>query len=223
MTTNVKDPASALGEAIGKIVENAVCLIVEKIIKEYGYEISKVKEFADKAGIMFKIDLPIKRGSELVALVDVKYLRYTKHARDKGSWVIVAHNRLRASYPTIKKCIVVLAGHGWSNDAKKMVETSCIEVIDATPEALNGILKRHGVEFKWEEKDVETPKKSWEKWQSISEEEKSQIINEIIDALKLEERLRKALIDIGNPQNDEHMKLDYICKKDFNTLKRFIS
>jgi hypothetical protein len=219
----VKDPASALGEAVGKLVEDAVYVIIEKIIKECGYEISDVKELTDKAGIKFKIDLPIKRGRDLVALVDVKYLRYTKHARDKGSWVIVAHNRLRASYPTIKKCIVILAGHGWSVDAKRMIETSCIDVIDATPEALNGILRRHGVEFVWKEKDEETPKKSWEKWQLISEEEKLQIKSEIIDALKLEERLRKALIDIGNPQNDEYMKLGYICKEKLSTLNRFTS
>jgi hypothetical protein len=223
VTTKVKDPASALGEAVGKLVEDAVHVIVEEIIKECRYEISDVKELTDKAGIKFKIDLPIKRGRDLVALVDVKYLRYTKHARDKGSWVIVAHNRLRASYPTIKKCIVILAGHGWSADAKRMIKTSCIDVIDATPEVLNGILRRHGVEFVWKEKDEETPKKSWEKWQSISEEEKLQIKSEIMDALKLKERLRKALIDIGNPQNNEYMKLDYICKEKLSTLNRFTS
>lgn len=158
--------------------------------------------------------MPIKRGKDLVALVDVKYLRYKKHARDKGSWVVVAHNRLRASYPTIRKCIVTLIGHGWSEPAKKMIETSCIDVIDATPGALNGVLKRYGIEFVWEEKDEETPRRSWKKWQSISEKEKQQIKSEIIYALKLEERLKNALKSISNPHhNNGSMRLDYICEK----------
>lgn len=79
-------------------MEEEIRDLVKEISEKYGFKI-KPKKLADKTGIKFEIDLPIFKANQLVALIDVKYLRYKKHARDKGSWIVVAHNRLRATFP----------------------------------------------------------------------------------------------------------------------------
>lgn len=217
-----KNPASALGEAVGKLIEDVVRSVLEELVRELGGKIleSKNKKLKDKAGIEYEIDFPVEKNGKLLALVDVKYLKYKKHARDKGSWVVVAHNRLRATYPSIKRCIVILTGTGWSKPAIKMIKTACIDVIHIPPGALMGIFEKHGIKITWNEKDVITPRKSWEKWNSLTEEEKKIIKNEIIEKLDLKEKLRKLLssslknIEENNKSSDlnkNSMKLNYMC------------
>lgn len=196
----MKSPASALGEAVGKLVEKGISEVVRRLAEEYGCNISKKKRIKDKFGVEYEIDLPIEREGNLVTLVDVKYLRYKKHARDKGSWVVVAHNKLRSTYPTIERSIVILLGGGWSGPAKKMIATSCINVIDITPGILNGILRKYGVEFVWEEKNEVTPRKSWEKFRTLTDQDYEGIIEEIVKISGIEEKVRDALSHLGNPR-----------------------
>lgn len=213
MTKKMKSPASALGEAVGKLVEEGIKRVVEKIAEEYGCNLSKRKSIKDKFGIEYEIDLPIEREGSLVTLVDVKYLRYKKHARDKGSWVVVAHNKIRSTYPTIERSIVILLGGGWSEPAKRMIATSCINVIDITPSILNDILRKYGVEFVWEEKNDITPRKSWENFLKLNELDHEEIIKEIVTLSGIEEKVRDALSHLGNPRKKGNPgePLDVFC------------
>lgn len=220
----VKSPASALGEAVGKLIENGVRKVVEELTKEYGLKIG-TKKLVDKVGIDFEIDLPIFKDNEPIALIDVKYLRYKKHARDKSSWVVVAHNRLKASYPSIKKTLVILLGTGWTEGAKKLISTSCIDVVDIDPTLLNRILSKYGIIFVWDEKDEVIPKDSWQKFKKLTEEDIKQLTMEIITESGIEETLRtwfeKYILE-RDPPNDEKLRLNYICENRV-TLNHFIS
>lgn len=223
----IKDPASALGEAIGRLVEEAVREAVANIIKPYGLKISDKKKISDKVNIAFEIDIPILKDKDLIALIDVKYLRYKKHARDKGSWVVVAHNRLKASYPTIKRTLVILLGYGWTEEAKRLISTSCIDVIDLEPTLLDTILSRFGIRFAWDEKDAETPRASWERFQQLSDNDLKKIKEYIIRESGIEEKLTSWFKQyILDEDPEEKIRLPYICpeaRKGSLTLDKFIS
>ncbi|RLF08834.1 MAG: hypothetical protein DRJ69_05790 [Thermoprotei archaeon] len=208
--SSVKDPASALGEAVGKLVEEAVKKVVEELARKYKLTVHAKQKISDKAGIRFEVDLPIYKEDKLIGIIDVKYLRYTKHARDKASWVVVAHRRLAASYPTIQRTAVVLHGHGWSKDAKKLIATSCIDVIELEPAKLDEILDDYGIKFVWHEKNAETPRESWKRFQELSNEEKKKIIEAIVEDVRerLEEWFRTRLI---GDTDDVKLSLSFLC------------
>ncbi len=219
----IKDAASALGEYVGKLIEDTIRELIEEITKRYGLRIGN-KKLYDKVGVDFEIDFPIFKENTCVALIDVKYLRYKKHARDKSSWVVVAHNRLRATYPTIKRCLVILLGTGWTEPAKKLVSSSCIDVLDIEPEILIKILSKYNIAFAWNEKDDVTPKIALQEFQKLTEDKKKQIGREIVESIGLREKIEnwfKQYI-IGEDPPEEKLRLDYICKKD-TTLDKFIS
>lgn len=207
----VKDFASALGEAVGKLIEDGIRSIVKSLVEEYHMEIYSGKLF-DKIGIDFEIDLPIFKEGKPVALIDIKYLRYKKHARDKGSWIVVAHNRLKATFPTIKKSLVILLGTGWTDKAKKLISTSCTDIISVDPPLLDRILSEYNVRFSWDERDEETPKLSWQNFCKLTKEELDEIKERIIEESGIKEKIRnwfKKYILETDPE--EKLKLDYTC------------
>jgi hypothetical protein len=208
----IKSPASALGEAVGHLVEEVIRESVTKIATSYGLEVGKNQKIPDKVGVSFEIDMPIFKGRKLIALIDAKYIRYKKHARDKGSWVVVAHSRLRHSYPEIRRTLAILIGPAWTEGAKKMISTSCIDVIHVKPELLDIVLSKFGIRFKWNEKNTETPKISWEKFQRLSGDEIRKIKELIAKESAIEEKLKwwfKRYVLGEDPE--EKIRLPYIC------------
>ncbi|MHA1632639.1 MAG: hypothetical protein ACTSXC_07545 [Candidatus Freyarchaeota archaeon] len=208
---SVKDPASALGEAVGKLIEEAIVGFIKKLAGDHGLKASG-KKLVDRVGIDFDIDLVLSdmKGNP-IALIDIKYLRYKKHARDKGSWVVVAHNRLRATYPSIKRCLVILLGTGWTDNSKKLMATSCTDVIDVSPGAIGTVLSKFGIAFTWHEKDAKTPRVAWQEFQKLKEEDKEKIKAEVLKVVgdKIEMWFKKYLV--GDP--DKKLKLDYFCER----------
>jgi hypothetical protein len=225
----IKSPATALGETVGRLVEEAIRKAIEEIVKSYGLKISETKRLKDRVNVEFEIDMPILKGEKLIALIDVKYLKYKKHARDKGSWVVVAHNRLRATYPEIKRSLVILTGPGWTKEAMRMISTSCIDVIPLDPKLVNDTFSRHGINLMWEEKDAETPKISWERLQNLLREKEKleEIKKHIIEksGIKdfLEQWFKRYVLEVDP---EEKIPLPYICPEAggrWRRLDEFIS
>lgn len=97
----VANPASALGEAVGKLIERNVTQAIRNMAAPLGYSVGP-ERMTNGEGNRFQIDCLVKDASgRPVVIADPKYLRYTKHNRDKGSWLCVAHHNLRKAYPSI--------------------------------------------------------------------------------------------------------------------------
>ena len=104
------NPASALGEAAGKLFENAVIATLERVVGAYGYTVQP-QRLVNGTGNSYQIDAVISDDEgRPVIIVDPKYIRYTKHNRDKASWLCTAHYNLRKTHPTLRKSIAVLGG-----------------------------------------------------------------------------------------------------------------
>ncbi|MBI4332849.1 MAG: hypothetical protein HY673_16395 [Chloroflexi bacterium] len=110
----VSNPAAALGEAVGKLIEKHITAAVASSVAAMGYTAGP-KRLKNGSGNVYQIDCVVasEDGSPIV-IVDPKYIRYKKHNRDKGSWLCVAHYNLRKSHPTIRKSVAILSGGGQS-------------------------------------------------------------------------------------------------------------
>lgn len=174
----VSNPAAALGEAIGKLIERHITSAVAAAVAPKGY-LARPMRLINGANNIYQIDCVVSssKGSPII-IVDPKYIRYKKHNRDKGSWLCVAHYNLRKAHPTIRKSITILSGR-WSAPSIQMIKSFGIEVHELPFNLLASHLSLREIAFEWAEKDRATPRAAWEKFQQLSEEDKQQIAEEI--------------------------------------------
>jgi len=190
-----KNPASALGEALGKLIEDELERIISPICKARGYVYDRGGSRPDKrkgikltmvnrSGNKYQLDAIIETpGGAPVVLVESKYLRYKKHNRDKASWTCASHYSLRKSHPTIRKSTAVLSGN-WSVPAKEFMQSFGIEFYEIPFAHTCAVLRTHGVEFDWPEKDSLTPLESWKSFQLLSPETKEAVGRELLEPIR---------------------------------------
>lgn len=179
----VSNPASALGEAVGKVFEDAVVECLKQKVGEHNCTI-RPERMVNGTGNTYQIDAVVfdSDGSPVI-LIDPKYIRYTKHNRDKVSWLCVAHYNLRKTYPTIRKSIAVLAGR-WSEPSKALLRSFGVEIFEAPFEHLVGVLDAYGIDFDWPEKNRDIPQKAFDLWQDLDEETKAAMGENLVELIE---------------------------------------
>lgn len=202
---------SALGEAIGAMLEREIHRVLEPLAQKYGCNYIKAGPI-NKQGRNTKLILKDAHGNgynldaviinnrfQPLVLIESKYIRYKKHNRDKASWICTAHPRLRETYPTIRKSIAILMGN-WSSPSKKLLKSFQVEYFEISFQDICDILQTHDINFNWQEKDRETAKTSWEQFSALSNDEKDHLAKELIRSIKpeLENSILHALNDDDN-------------------------
>ena len=141
---------SALGEAVGKLFETAVLEAVRDEVESRDHSIRPAR-LKNGTGNSYQIDAVVfNANDDPVIIIDPKYIRYTKHNRDKGSWLCVAHYNLRKTHQSIRKSIAVLAGR-WSEPSKALVSSFGVETLEVPFDHIAEALRAFGVEFDWPE------------------------------------------------------------------------
>ena len=164
----VANAASALGEAVGKLMENSIIEGLRPEVAARGHTI-RPEKLVNGSGNAYQIDAVVfDGGGSPVIIIDPKYIRYTKHNRDKGSWLCVAHYNLRKTYPTIRKSVAVLAGR-WSAPSKSLIRSFGVEIIELPFDEIVEVLAGYGIPFNWAENDRETPRNALAAFESLSE------------------------------------------------------
>ena len=231
------NPASALGEAIGKSLELEIQKIIKEAVKPYGLYVDiggprpgirKGKKILmlNDTGNQYQIDTVVEdeNGDPLI-LIESKYLRYTKHNRDKGSWTCVAHYKIRTTYPTVKRSLAILIGN-WTRTSIALMESFGVEVLEIPFNEIVLTLQRHSIIFDWDEKDSETPKESWSKYQQLTAEEKVLIARECIARYK--QKLEQIILEsvLADPSRSKNVEsIELLIKTTHNEfyVKRFES
>lgn len=197
MVENVANAGSAIGEAIGHHMEitlhNYIDTFLEDyschFLKEIGYnpktnKCSKKLLLYDDFGNGYNIDGVITDESmRPLVLFESKYIRYTKHNRDKGSWICNAHSAIRKRYSSIRASIAVLAGN-WSRTSLDMIRSYNINVFLIPFNHIAKILTTKGIDFNWEEKEKDKAILAWEKYDKLSSEEKINIAIQMVEIIK---------------------------------------
>lgn len=183
----ISNPAAALGQQVGQFFEDELVRSLRPLIEDHGYSIGPEK-LRNGTGNMYQIDAVIRDSEGMpVILIDPKYIRYTKHNRDKGSWLCTAHYNLRKTYPSIRKTIAVLACR-WSETSLALIRSFGVEVVLLDFDHLVSALKGSGIEFEWGEKDRDTPRQSLEKFTNLTMPDRAalaqNLVAPILDRLK---------------------------------------
>lgn len=224
----VKNAASALGETIGKLIEDELQRIIAPLCRERGYVYDRGGErpgkrkgvklaMVNKSGNIYQLDGVIEApGGEPIILLESKYLRYKKHNRDKASWTCAAHYSLRKSHPTVRKSIAIISGN-WSSPSKQFMQSFGIELYEIPFPFMCDVLIRKGIEFDWDEKDSQTPRASWEKFQELPDPDKQAIGENLVRPIRdnLTESIRLAL-DMGEDWVKRLSELEILLKTERN-------
>ena len=210
---NIQNPGSALGEAVGAQLEIALNKHITQFVDGFSCHLvsrgrenkitGKAKKLLlyDQFGIAYNIDAVITNESmQPLILLEYKYIRYKKHNRDKGSWLCTAHNAIRRRYTSIRSSIAILAGN-WSGTSLAMMKSNEINLFVIPFEHIVKLLREHDIVFDWGEKDRDTAKDSWEKYEQLSVLEKQSIANKMVTLVKQElENLIEKILDDQAPR-----------------------
>lgn len=186
----VSNHASALGEAVGGILDDEVFGIVKSISESLGFVVKSSGRgtkliLVDTDGNDYAIDIGIfdKPLDTPVVIVETKFLRYKKHMRDKGSWITKSHYSLRRSYPSIRMCLSVLGGD-WTKGAKNLLKSSGEKIIEIPLSHVISAFGKEGVNLEWSETDRVAPKIAWEAFQKLTHNQKQKIGTDLLSIHK---------------------------------------
>ena len=175
--------ASALGQEVGKLFENAVLESVRAEVESRNH-LTRPARLRNGTGNSYQIDAVVFDANEQpVIIIDPKYIRYTKHNRDKGSWLCVAHYNLRKTHTSIRKSISVLAGR-WSAPSKKLIKSFGVETLEVPFDHMADTLQSYGVEFNWPESGGESvARQSLESFNNLSTDDKENIGKDMVSGI----------------------------------------
>lgn len=209
MSNDIKNPGSALGEAVGKYMEIALNKHLTDLVAErachliskgpYNHKTGKNKKLLlrDQYGTDYNIDAVIANESlQPLIIIEYKYIRYKKHNRDKGSWVCTAHNAIRRHYTSIRSSFAILAGN-WSGSSVTMMKSHGVNIFMIPFSVISQLLARHEINFDWGEKDRATALSAWNTYSQLTEEQKMAIGEEMIQTIsgELESAINNILDD----------------------------
>lgn len=192
----VTNGGSAIGEAIGDLLEEQVHATFRKIEEENNIHFltkhgktkagkeSKKLLLSDDLGNEYNMDgLIISENGYPLLLLESKYIRYKKHNRDKASWICNAHTAVRKHFPSIRASVAVLAGN-WSSTSLAMLTSYDVSYFLIPFNSISSILNRYGVDFEWEENDYEKALKAWNDFSSLTDTQKEEIGTSMINIVK---------------------------------------
>ncbi len=174
------NPASALGEAAGKLFEDGVLELLTPVVGEFQHVVtpSRLKNGSENT---YQIDAVVFDSEDRpIIIVDPKYIRYTKHNRDKASWLCTAHYNLRKTYPTLRKSIAVLGGR-WSKPSRSLLDSFGVEILEVPFEHFCEVFREFDVEFDWNERDRNTPITSLYEFQKLQLEQLRTISQNLVE------------------------------------------
>ena len=174
---------SALGQEVGKLFESAVIESVRGEVESRNFSIRPAR-LRNGTGNTYQIDAVVFDADEQpIIIIDPKYIRYTKHNRDKGSWLCVAHYNLRKTHRSIRKSIAALAGR-WSAPSKAMIQSFGVELLEVPFDDMAKALRSRGIEFDWPERGGESiARQSLEDFSNLYEYVKSEIGAEMVSGI----------------------------------------
>lgn len=228
---DIANPGSALGEAIGALLEEEIhrilrplaeasnCVYVSTRTNHAGKSTKLILE--DNDGNGYNVDsVIINHRFQPLVLIESKYIRYKKHNRDKASWVCTAHTKLRERYSTVRKSIAVLMG-SWSKPSKRLLQSFEVELFEITFDDICNVLAEYGINYRWAEKDRAQAEASWQRFNALSATQRQHIGRKLIlgirDALRIS---LQSVLDESVPRKIKSVKA--IIRSNRGETKSFV-
>lgn len=221
----VSNPGSALGEAIGSLLEQEIHTLLRPIVEQHGAIyitspqeiIAKARKkliLTDQDGNDYEVDAVIvNHRLQPLILLESKYIRYKKHNRDKASWICTAHTKLRTKFPTIRRSIAILMG-SWSRPSKRLLVSFDVTIFEIGFERICKVLAEFDINYAWAEKDRDAAMQAWERFKGLTNEQRKEVARNLISGIEpeLTSAIRKAL-DKSVPQRVRHVGVAVITER----------
>lgn len=196
---SVKDPTSALGEALGDLMEERIGEILKKSGSKHGCFVDthgkrkgvrerKTLKLEDAWGISHGLDFVVEDSEEEavagnpLAVIESKFLKDAKHNWDKGSRLAVAHYNLERTYPTLNKSVAVLAGI-WTDNSLDMIRSFGVDIIRVKKKEWIKATKEFGINIEWG-KEMDVARKSWDKFCNLSQNETEELKEKLVEPVE---------------------------------------
>lgn len=229
----VSNPGSALGEAVGALVEREVNRLLLPLAEENDCVYLKAGRInpktgkatklllRDEAGNAYNIDAVVANAEmQPLILIESKYIRYKKHNRDKGSWICTAHYSLRRRFPTVRKSIAVLAG-SWSATSKAMMESFDVSLFEVGFSHVVTTLAEYGIAFDWGEKDRHLAMEAWNNWNTLTDAQYDEIGAKLLAGI--EPQLRTALAEtLSTATPREVRQVEIVVETNLGESRRYV-
>jgi hypothetical protein len=192
MAEKISHYGSAIGEAIGAEMQDALNELMVDLADKHGYHFLSTSPIQGKKRLLmfdnfgndYNVDaVLVNQQIQPLILFEWKYIRYKKHNRDKASWVCSAHPAIRRHYASIRSSIAVLAG-SWSSSSMAMMKSNHINIFLIPFDRVCEILDEFGVDFRWGEKDRQKSAIAWKAFSALSNSKKAQIGVEMVNTIK---------------------------------------
>lgn len=218
MAQKIAHYGSAIGEAIGAEMQDALNELISELADGQGYHFLSTSPVEGKKRLLmfdnfgndYNIDaVLVNQKTQPLILFEWKYIRYKKHNRDKASWVCSAHPAIQWRYASIRSSIAVLAG-SWSSSSIAMMKSNHINIFLIPFERICEILDGYGVDFRWDEKDRQKSAKAWKTFYALSNSKKAQIGVEMVNTIKADlESLILSILDDSTERQIESVTLEF--------------
>ncbi len=169
-------PGSAIGEAIGNLIEERILHAAEEVVTPHDHFVRRGR-MKNGQGSMHQIDVVVEdSGHNPVILIEPKYLRYKKHNWDKASRLWAAHYNLKKAFDTIRMSMAVLAGN-WTDTSVKFLENFGVEIHRIPFSTIVTTLSEYNIVYNWNEHDNIAPRTAWSLFEQLEDSEKKDIAN----------------------------------------------
>lgn len=224
MVKKIVNPGSAIGEAIGAAMEVALAAHIGRLADEFGYHYitagvrltkggqrAKKLLLFDNFGNEYNIDGVIANAAmQPLVIIESKYIRYTKHNRDKGSWISTAHAAVRRRYASIRSSIAVLAG-SWSRSSLAMLKSHDINLFVVPFSVISAAFARRGINILWAEKERQMVIEAWEQFVALDANAIAAIGEEMIAPITPDlEALLRAVLDDATPREVDRVVVELV-------------
>lgn len=173
---DVVHPGSAIGEAIGNLIEERILHAAEEVATPH-HHFARRGRMRNGQGSMHQIDVVVEdSGHNPVILIEPKYLRYTKHNWDKASRLWAAHYNLKKTFDTIRMSMAVLAGN-WTDTSVNFLRNFGVEIHRIPFSTIVTTLAEYDIVFNWSEHDNIAPRTAWNLFEQLEHSEKEDIAN----------------------------------------------
>jgi hypothetical protein len=183
------DHGRAVGQYIGLLMERRL----EKLLSPYK-PLAHMR-WSNSHGVSHEIDFVIGTLQRPVILIDSKYIKYQKHAREKANEIANMLLSIRNNFPSVRLLVAVLAGN-FTEGSKRILINQGIHVFHITFDTLAHNMRRHGIVIDWAEDDKLTPKRTWEVLNKLSEEELNRISDEFFNDTDIPDSLIRLIREV---------------------------
>lgn len=187
MTTNkISNHGAKLGQSVGVYMAKALDRQVHELCEQedYKYLYSGVSvngrtlrrlTLKDKYDGRYQVDgIIANQDLQPLAVFEYKYIRYTKHNNDKGSWICRTNSAVRSYYPSIRTFFAILAG-SWTPASITKIKNNGVAAYVVHFDDIATILEGFDIPFRWEEDDRDTPVHAYKTYESKPEEVREEI------------------------------------------------